>query len=121
MMSLNQIADLSRKQARLAAKLHKKPYTLWEEDLKHMPPFPFPNIGSYRPKGWELVEEYFVDKTGFGADDEPALTIQGFLKVLKPGMGYAIIEEGEFQCYVGEFKKEASLTPGKDTREANGD
>jgi len=70
-----------------------------------MPPFPFPNIGSYRPKGWRLVDRHFVDKSGYGSPHEPALTIQRFLRVLKPGMGYAIIEEGEFQCYVGEFRQ----------------
>jgi hypothetical protein len=33
------------------------------------------------------------------------LTQGQFIKELKPGMGYAVIEAGEFQVYVGEFKK----------------
>jgi hypothetical protein len=52
------------------------------------------------------VEEYFVDKTGWGASYEPALTIEKFIKKLIPGRAYAIIEEGEMQCYVGEFVRE---------------
>ena len=105
MMSLAQIAEESRKQARKAARLHKQPYIFEEEDRAHLPPFPFPNIGDYRPKGWELVRELFVDSSGFGSESEPALTVERFIRELKPGMGYAIIEAGEFQVYVGEFKK----------------
>jgi hypothetical protein len=36
---------------------------------------------------------------------EPALTQGQFIDRMKPGMGYAVIEEGQFQVYVGEFKK----------------
>lgn len=104
-MDLQTIARLSREQGMRASKKHKKPYLFEEEDRKHFPPFPFSNIGDYRPIGWELVNQYFVDKSGFGSDDEPALTIERLIKKLKAGMGYAIIEEGEFQLYIGEFKK----------------
>ncbi len=38
-------------------------------------------------------------------DSEPALSVNQFLKKLKVGHGYALIEEGEFQVYVGEFVK----------------
>ena len=106
MMSLAQIASESRKQAAKAARLHQKPYMFEEEDRKHFPPFPFPNIGDYRPKGWKLESSLFVDKTGMGGDNEPALTVEKFIQVLKPGMGYAIIEEGQFQVVIGEFKYE---------------
>jgi hypothetical protein len=105
MMDLKTIRDLSRKQAAKAARLHKKPYLFEEEDRGSFPPFPFPNIGDYRPKGWELTDSYFVDKTGMGYDDEPAMPIERLIKKLKAGYGYAIIEEGEFQLYIGEFKQ----------------
>lgn len=70
--------------------------------LRHIP-----NIGTYRPKGWRLVEELFVDKSGFGAEWEPAMTLRQFIQAVRkagPGNGYAIIEEGEFQVYVGHFE-----------------
>jgi len=85
--------------------MKRTPYLFKKEDRDHFPPFPFPNIGDFRPKGWELTESYFVDSSGFGSDNEPALTVRQFLKKLQDGFGYAIIEEGQFQVYVGEFKK----------------
>ena len=48
-----------------------------------------------------------MDSSGFGASDEPALSFGQFKKILKVGFGYAIIEEGQFQVYVGEFTKVA--------------
>ena len=105
MMDLKQIAVASQKAARKAAREHKQPY-IWEaEDVGHVPPFPFPNIGDYRPKEWELTGSYFVDSSGFGAPGEGALTAYQFKLRLKPGFGYAVIEAGEFQVYVGEFKQ----------------
>ncbi len=63
-----------------------------------------PNFGDYVPDGWELGETYFVDKTGFD-DQGPALSIERFLVQMRVGLGYAMIEEGQFQCYVGEFTR----------------
>ena len=57
------------------------------------------------PKGWELKQKHFVDNSGFGAKDEPALTPHQFLAKVKKGKGYAIVEKGQFQVYVGEFEK----------------
>lgn len=57
---------------------------------------------------WELIKEYFVDNSGFGTEVEPALTASQFLKHVKQGYGYAIIDCGQFQVYVGEFKKKAT-------------
>lgn len=64
-----------------------------------------PNFGDYRNKNWELVNDYFVDSSGFGAENETALTAERFFSKVKAGYGYAIIEEGQFQIVVGEFKK----------------
>jgi len=84
----------------------KKPYVISSQsEIDNMPPFPFPNFGNYRPKGWKLVETYFVDSSGVGSDREPALTSERFKDKLKVGYGYAIIEEGQFQVRVGEFKR----------------
>jgi hypothetical protein len=78
-----------------------------------MPPFPFPNLGSYVPKGWAEVDRLFCDKSGWGREDEPALTIAGLKRKLTEHVaagnryGYAIVEEGTFQVYIGVFEKNA--------------
>ncbi len=110
MMSLAQIADLSDEQAERAAKRGSVPFMVWAEDLprwKSGKPLPFPNIGSYEPPGWREVRRLFCDKSGFGGPGELALTMEEMLDQLKPGMGYAIVEEGQFQIYLGEFEKVA--------------
>lgn len=55
--------------------------------------------------GYELVNSYFVDNSGFGADDEPALTFDKFLDKVKAGFYYGIREVGQFQVYISEYKK----------------
>ncbi len=112
MMSLSVIAGLAREQHRKAARAKLVPLVVEGEDmpddarlatyLRHIP-----NFGTYRPKGWHLVEQLFVDKSGLGAEWEPAMTLRQFLRAVRkagPGNGYAIIEEGEFQVYVGRFE-----------------
>ena len=62
-------------------------------------------------KGYELIEELFVDSSGFGAPDEPALTYQQLLTRLRElvtehGPLYSTITSvGQFQVYLGLFKK----------------
>lgn len=67
--------------------------------------FRCPKLGDYIPKGWNVVGEYFVDSSGFGAEGEPALTVRQFVGKVKAGLGYAISDEGQFQVYVREFEK----------------
>lgn len=67
--------------------------------------FKAPNIGEYRFEKYELIDTLFVDNSGFGSVGESALTVSQFLQKVKKGLGYAIIEEGQFQVYVGVFKK----------------
>lgn len=67
--------------------------------------FSCPDLGNYIPKGWKLLKQYFVDSSGFGRTSEPALTAGQFQDNIKEGKGYAIIEAGQFQVYIGEFEK----------------
>jgi hypothetical protein len=70
-------------------------------------PYPFPKIADPdKVKGWKHVENHFVDSSGMGRDDEPAMTHEQFHKKLKPGRGYAITDVGQFQVNVGEYEKE---------------
>ena len=112
-MSLDQIRHLADESAKAAAKTKKQPYTPYNaEEISRYGtevPFPFPNLGSYRPKGWKMVDDLFVDSSGWGSDDEPALTNEQvkrkLVEYLEHGYGYAIIEEGQFQLTLGVFAR----------------
>jgi hypothetical protein len=69
------------------------------------------NVETMELRGYKLVEEMFVDSSGFGAENEPALTVNQFDKKVKE-----LIEKegelqakmtncGQFQVYIGFFKK----------------
>ena len=67
--------------------------------------FKCPDLGNHIPEGWKEVGRYFVDNSGFGGVDEPALTPGQFQDKIKKGFGYAIVGTGQFQVYIGEFTK----------------
>lgn len=103
---------MSDEAAQRAAKSGRRPYAPYDEaEVDSYPPFPFPSIGDYEPPGWEKVEDLFADSSGFGRENEPALTVRGLKEKVKeylrePGThGFAITEIGQFQVYVGVFKK----------------
>jgi hypothetical protein len=106
MMALSAIKAESAKAARKAAHLNLQPLLVEKDDLCNIPEHisNIPNMGLYIPPGWEKVNEYFVDKAKTGRLGEPAMTFNEFCHVVKPGHGYALIEEGQFQVYVGEFR-----------------
>lgn len=62
-------------------------------------------IGKGEIYGYELLNTYFVDSSGFGCDDELALTFEKFLTKVKAGYFYGIREAGQFQVYIGEYRK----------------
>ena len=64
-----------------------------------------PNFGEHRPDDYELSDEYFVDNSGFGRAGESALTVGQFQTLIKKDCGYAIIDVGQFQIWIGEFVK----------------
>lgn len=91
-----------------------------------------PNFGNYRPAGWALVpraelvspesfgpyrlanlgcdDDYvFVDSSGFGGKNEPALAFDEFVDLVmaNPKLGWAIVEAGQFQVVVGAFRRES--------------
>ena len=86
-----------------------------EPQLDTMPPFPFPNLGDDSvevSKRFEHITDLFCDKSGWGADDEPALTIPQLMDKLRvlfrenkeTGLRLAIVEEGQFQVYIGVWR-----------------
>jgi len=98
--------------AKAAKKAGVEPYLIRSQaEIDSWPPFPFPNIGSLKPKGWTEVKDYFVDSSGLGAPNEPALTVNQFKQKLKVGRGYAITSTGQFQVYVTEYVKKKTEIP----------
>jgi hypothetical protein len=113
MLSMEQIVSMADDQGKKAKRHGLKPYLLKNFDADTFQTFPFPNIGSYVPSGWELVTYKTVDKTGMGYESEPALTIRAFVQWIKEckksstNFAMAIIEEGEFQVVIGLFKPDS--------------
>lgn len=116
-MSGATIREFQRDAAKKAARQHLTPFIVEREDIADwkengVRSFPFPFIGDYVPKGWDTVKDeedqdvkYFVDSSGFGEDNEPALSLRRFVEKLEPGFGYAVTEAGQFQVYVEKFHK----------------
>jgi len=129
MMDLQTIHELTAKSARDAKRRGKQPMVFSEqqlEDAKESDNMPdgfrqMPNLGSYLPKGWARVRlesqhgmyagdnkgygAFMVDGSGFGQPGEPALTIGEFVEKLKPGLGYGIVEAGQFQVKIGVYAR----------------
>lgn len=112
MWCLEVIDYLNRQAGKKARKRGAAPFVpAGPENVDNWPPFPFPNLGDYTPPGWDRTEEsWFVDKTGWGRPDEPALTLEQLKGRLRcyvmenPGHGFGIIEEGQCQLYIGAFR-----------------
>lgn len=115
MMSLEAIQQQSDEAAKRAAAENQEPYVLESpaeaERFLDRGGFPFPFLGSYVPENWRETEQrWFVDSSGFGRDDEPALSARQFCSALRayaeenPTYGYAVVEAGQFQVYVAAFE-----------------
>ena len=71
-----------------------------DEGIRNCPYINENDISKYKK-----VNKYFVDNSGFGAEDERALTFNQFLTKVKKGKYYGIISSGQFQVYIGEYIK----------------
>ena len=67
--------------------------------------FKCPKIEDISIKGYKQENEFFVDNSGFGKEGELALTIGQFISKIKEGLYYGITEAGQFQVYIGEYRK----------------
>jgi hypothetical protein len=129
MMSIEYIHQLSEEAGAIARHEKRQPLWLWhgQNFAERIRRIPF--LGTYCHPKWRRVnirqefgldERYlrglhdgdnadhgawFVDSSGWGGDDEPALSYQTFVKLLKPGYGYGIVEQGQFQLKVGLFAR----------------
>ena len=119
-MDISTIRAMELKAAKTAAAQNKVPYVPFDtQEVDRWTSFPFPALGSYRPKGWKLIEDWLVDATGMGLESEPVLTIPALkhkisdLIIEGKEYGYAIISCGQFRVVVGVFEK---LTPTPATK-----
>jgi hypothetical protein len=114
MMSLDTIRSLGRQAARESAREGRVPTIFEQDDITdalaaleagQVPRLQIPFIGDRCPRGFKRTDnEYFVDSSGYGREGEPALTMRGFLKAVRPGFAYAVSQPGQFQVYVQEFE-----------------
>lgn len=105
--TLQAMSDEAAEDARVAGLLPYVPFSTAEVDAWSR--FPFPDLGSYTPEGWDLKEEVMADSSGMGSTSEPALTM-GQLKAwckdqmnLNADTGFAITTVGQFQVIIGAF------------------
>ena len=111
MMGIETIQQQARDAAIEAAESNAVPFNYGVMEVNGFETFPFPFLGDYVPDGWEEVDRHFVDSSGYGYDNEPALTANQFRELVKSrialdiDVGWAIVQAGQFQVYVGEFKK----------------
>lgn len=54
------------------------------------------------PNGWELVDDLFVDSSGFGG---PALSVEQMKSQMVLDRGYAVNDIGQFQLHVGVYRR----------------
>lgn len=111
MFSLEQIRKMNDDATRAAKRAKRQPVVLWPEGeerptratLKRR----IPMIGDHVPSGWRLTgREAFVDSSGWGQDDEPAMTLDRFLaEFIREGYGYGANNQGQFQVYVAEYAR----------------
>jgi hypothetical protein len=113
MLSSQQIADIADQAARKAKRAGREPLVFESPHHVDRVYHKLPNLGSYRPKGWTLVEYRLVDKYGIDQNG-PAMTIPAMLAWFKVHLtdattsGYALVEESEFQVIVGRFERQIS-------------
>jgi hypothetical protein len=108
------IHERNQEAAAKAADERREPFVVEEADVDRwkalvaagLPPkLPFPDLGDYTPDGWEELEEFFVDSTGWDLHDAggPAMSVAELVDALEPGFGYGITSVGQFQVYIAKF------------------
>lgn len=129
MMDPRQIRALADEAAHKARREGREPYGFFDEADVGESLRKLPFIGHHVPRGFRLVDTLFVDTSGLGSEDEPALTLRAFreriVRDVQDGnrYSYAITEVGQFQAYVGVYEngRERSRKPSKTRRMVDGE
>lgn len=102
-MSIESIKQMNKEAEERAEEEQLEPYIAKHDEDAGVRGAPY--IGDYIPEGWAKTENlFFVDNSGLGAEDEPAMTFNQFLRKVKKGLGYALVECGQFQVYIQEYR-----------------
>jgi|2_EtaG_2_1085320.scaffolds.fasta_scaffold35450_3 hypothetical protein len=114
MWGLETIRQINEEAATAARGDGNAPYCIGVADsLDEWPPFPFPHLGyacDDVDQEHDRLDTCLVDRSGFGAEDEPALTALAFrnrLGTLREQHGalmVALEEIGQFQVYIAIWK-----------------
>jgi hypothetical protein len=120
MLDYSQIKEMAQDAAERAEEEGLKPFSIHDLNLQDVPPFPFPFLGEYVPEGWEILPDengqqqtFLCDSSGFGDDDEPALSVGQLLRKLEQwkqsgeDVGFGIVESGEFQIVLGLYRPDS--------------
>jgi len=113
MLSTQSIIAINAEIAARAAELNLEPFSPWSleeiDSLRQEFIRLIPNIGSLEVSDkWELVDTAQIDKTGIDKHG-PALSLEGALAWVREKAeeniqrGFAFIEEGQFQIWLGVF------------------
>jgi hypothetical protein len=106
------IDAINQEAAEEARRLRKVPHVPRSPDeVDDYRPVPFPSLCDYCPGDWVRTDDepWFVDSTGYGTEDEPALTTDAFKAILReyieehPEYGFGLTCCGPHQVYVGAF------------------
>jgi hypothetical protein len=108
-----EVQTLSREAVLAMARKYKIPYVICSEAELNVAikDLPFPFVGMSDPKGWRRVDSLFVDHSGYGAADEPALSIAQLSERIREYLradrhyGYGVRDSGQFQLWLGVFEK----------------
>ena len=127
-MSVETIRYYEKLNALQAMEVGEQPAELTPRDIQHMfdkvergrGRIEIPNLGSFRPSGWELVKVAFVDG-GFepfhGPTSGPAMCLADLRDWMmdvaghNPSAGFAIVSSGQFQVCVGYFTSGVDQCP----------
>ena len=107
MMDIDTIVALNKEAGNKAKRHGIKPTKGWRRfDVnKWVEEWDLPYSFKFLDKGG-----LFVDSSGFGSDNEPALTVDQLLDVMaqlltqRSDLGFGIISEGQFQITIGVFE-----------------
>ncbi len=114
MMDLQTINSMNAEATRRAKTKKFLPLVLGEqEDVDHLgePGYVIPNLGDHCPAGCKMLETWLCDYSGFGSDNELALTLRQLKDRMKSCIrdgktyGYGIVECGQFQLHLGVFER----------------
>ena len=107
-IGIETIRRLEDEAARKSASKDKIPYIPFDAEEVNELGFYIPDLGDYRPRGWELIDEWPCDSSAIVFKNGPALTLNQIKKRMVENLeheyGYAILKRDQLQVVVGVFK-----------------